>query len=347
MNAFTPATTAPLLIDPFARLIHYVRLSVTDRCDFRCVYCMSEDMQFLPRARVLTLEEIARIGKIFTSLGVKTFRLTGGEPLLRRDLPWLVEQLARHSEVVMTTNGARLHQSAQALKQAGLSRINISLDTLNERQFHELTRTGQLKDVLMGIDAAQDAGFAIKLNAVVMKGRNDDQILPLVSFAQSRGLDISFIEEMPLGIIDEHSRQLTFMPSDEIRQIIENEFLLISSTYSTSGPSRYWQIESSTSHTSAQTFIAHPSTTRIGFISPHSHNFCADCNRVRVTSEGRLLLCLGNEQGTDLMSLLRASTDDAAILACILNALTMKPEKHHFDLNDTPQIVRFMNMTGG
>ncbi len=338
MNTLTPVTAAPTLIDPFARLISYVRLSVTDRCDFRCVYCMSEDMQFLPRDRVLTLEEIARIGKIFAGLGVKIFRLTGGEPLLRRDLPWLVEQLASHSEVVMTTNGARLHQAAIPLKQAGLSRINISLDTLNDRQFHELTRTGQLKNVLMGIDAAQNAGFKIKLNAVVMKGRNDDQILPLVTFAKARGLDISFIEEMPLGVIDEHSRQLTFMPSDHIRQIIENEFAIIPSTYSTSGPSRYWQIESNASHTSS---------TRIGFISPHSHNFCGDCNRVRVTSEGRLLLCLGNEQGTDLMSLLRSSTDDAAILARIQSALTLKPEKHHFNLNDTPQIVRFMNMTGG
>jgi cyclic pyranopterin phosphate synthase len=337
MNALTPVTTASALIDPFARLIKYVRLSVTDRCDFRCVYCMSEDMQFLPRDRVLTLEDIARLGHIFSGLGVETFRLTGGEPLLRRNLPWLVEQLARHSEVVMTTNGARLDQFALPLKQAGMSRINISLDTLNERQFHELTRTGHLNDVLKGIDAAQHAGFAIKLNAVIMKGRNDDQILPLVAFAQSRGLDISFIEEMPLGVINEHSRQLTFMSSDEIRQIIANEMTVIPSQYHTAGPSRYWQIESPPSSL----------TSRIGFISPHSHNFCGDCNRVRVTSEGRLLLCLGNEQGTDLMPLLRGSANDAEIVTRIQNALTLKPEKHHFDLNDAPQIVRFMNMTGG
>jgi cyclic pyranopterin phosphate synthase len=337
MNAHTPVTTASTLVDPFARLIKYVRLSVTDRCDFRCVYCMSEDMEFLPRDRVLTLEDIARLGHIFSGLGVETFRLTGGEPLLRRNLPWLVEQLARHSEVVMTTNGARLDQFALPLKQAGMSRINISLDTLNERQFHELTRTGHLNDVLKGIDAAQHAGFAIKLNAVIMKGRNDDQILPLVAFAQSRGLDISFIEEMPLGVINEHSRQLTFMSSDEIRQIIANEMTVIPSQYHTAGPSRYWQIESPPSSL----------TSRIGFISPHSHNFCGDCNRVRVTSEGRLLLCLGNEQGTDLMPLLRGSANDAEIVTRIQNALTLKPEKHHFDLNDAPQIVRFMNMTGG
>ncbi|GAC1369604.1 MAG: GTP 3',8-cyclase MoaA [Aquirhabdus sp.] len=338
MNALVPVIDAPTLIDPFARLIKYVRLSVTDRCDFRCVYCMSENMQFLPRDRVLTLEEIARIGKIFSGLGVETFRLTGGEPLIRRDLPWLVEQLAAHSEVVMTTNGARLDQLAAPLKQAGLSRLNISLDTLDECQFHELTRTGHLKDVLNGIDAAQAAGFTIKLNVVIMKGRNDDQILPLVHFARERGLDISFIEEMPLGVIEEHSRQLTFMSSEEVRQIIAQEIALTPSQYHTSGPSRYWQVESQ---------LPSVSKTRIGFISPHSHNFCGDCNRVRVTSEGRLLLCLGNEQGTDLMPLLRSSTTDHAIIETIKTALTMKPEKHHFDLNDTPQIVRFMNMTGG
>lgn len=337
MNAIAPVTI-PTLIDPFARLIKYVRLSVTDRCDFRCVYCMSENMQFLPRDKVLTLEEIARIGKIFSGLGVETFRLTGGEPLIRRDLPWLVEQLAAHSEVVMTTNGARLDQLATPLKQAGLSRLNISLDTLDEHQFHELTRTGHLKDVLNGIDAAQAAGFSIKLNVVMMKGRNDDQILPLVHFARERGLDISFIEEMPLGVIDEHSRQLTFMSSEEVRQIIEHEIALSPSQYHTSGPSRYWQVESQ---------LAGTSKTRIGFISPHSHNFCGDCNRVRVTSEGRLLLCLGNEQGTDLMPLLRNFATDQTIIDTIKTALTMKPEKHHFDLNDTPQIVRFMNMTGG
>ncbi len=338
MNAHSSVIAAPTLIDPFARSIKYVRLSVTDRCDFRCVYCMSEDMQFLPRSQVLNLEEIARLGKIFSGLGIETFRLTGGEPLLRQNLPWLVEQLASHSEVVMTTNGARLNQFATTLKQAGLSRLNISLDTLNEQQFHELTRTGHLKDVLKGIDAAQHAGFAIKLNAVIMKGRNDDQILPLVAFAQAHGLDISFIEEMPLGVIHEHSRQITFMSSYEIRQIIVNEMPLTPSQYHTTGPSRYWEVESN---------FPHQSKTRIGFISPHSHNFCGDCNRVRVTSEGRLLLCLGNEHSIDLMSPLRNSANDADIAASIQNALALKPEKHHFDLNDAPQIVRFMNMTGG
>ncbi len=332
MNAQVNA--APLnLIDPFARTIRYVRLSVTDRCDFRCVYCMAEDMQFLPRDRVMRLEEIVRLGQVFAGLGVETLRLTGGEPLIRRDLPWLVEQLAVHTEVVMTTNGARLDQFAQPLKHAGLSRLNISLDTLDARQFHTLTRTGHLADVLRGIDAAQRAGFAIKLNVVMMKGRNDGQILPLVRFAMDRGFDISFIEEMPLGVIDEHSRELAFMASHDVREVIASAFNLSQSLHHTRGPSRYWQIEDS--------------TTRIGFISPHSHNFCGDCNRVRVTSEGRLLLCLGNEIGSDLLPLLRANSSNEVLAQHIKNALLLKPEKHHFDEPDAPQIVRFMNMTGG
>ncbi len=333
MNAILPTSPAPALIDPFARTIRYVRLSVTDRCDFRCVYCMSEDMTFLPRSRVLTLEELARLGQVFAGLGVQTFRLTGGEPLVRRDLPWLVERLAQSGEVVMTTNGARLDKLAAPLKAAGLSRLNISLDTLDEAQFHELTRTGHLADVLRGIDAAQQAGFAIKLNAVMMKGRNDNQIMPLVNFAHQRGLDLSFIEEMPLGQISEHSRAVAFMPSEEIRKIISREYALQETSYQTAGPSRYLQLADSQS--------------RIGFISPHSHNFCADCNRVRVTSEGRLLLCLGNEHGTELMPLLRGGQSDQQLSDHIQHALGQKPERHHFDLDDQPQIVRFMNMTGG
>ena len=322
------------LIDPFARQIRYVRLSVTDRCDFRCVYCMAENMTFLPRDRLLTLEEIARLGRVFASLGVQTFRLTGGEPLVRRNLAWLVEQLSQHSEVVMTSNGARLSQFAAPLKNAGLSRINISLDSLAPVQFRQITRTGDLVDVLRGIDAAQQVGFKIKLNVVVMKGRNDAQILPIVAFAAQRGLDVSFIEEMPLGQITEHSRLLSFMPSAEIEQLIRQHYGLEATDYQTQGPSRYLQLQGS--------------RTRIGFISPHSHNFCADCNRVRVTSEGRLLLCLGNEQGVDLLPLLRDQASDAEITAKIQTALQQKPERHQFDLTqDEPQIVRFMNMTGG
>ncbi|MEC7120543.1 MAG: GTP 3',8-cyclase MoaA [Pseudomonadota bacterium] len=321
------------LVDPFARVIRYVRLSVTDRCDFRCVYCMSEKMTFLPRDRLLTLEEIARLGRIFASLGVQTFRLTGGEPLVRRNLPWLVTQLAQQADVVMTSNGSRLDRFAQPLKDAGMSRINVSLDSLDPQQFRAITRTGELADVLRGIEAAQQVGFTVKLNVVVMKGRNDSQILPIVAFAQQRGLDVSFIEEMPLGQISEHSRLLTFMPSAEIRALISQHYDLIQTDYQTQGPSRYVQLADS--------------ATRIGFISPHSHNFCGDCNRVRVTSEGRLLLCLGNEQGMDLLPLLRDQASDSEIASTILQALTQKPERHDFDLTTAPQIVRFMNMTGG
>lgn len=324
----------PALIDPFARQIRYVRLSVTDRCDFRCVYCMAENMTFLPRDRLMTLEEIARLGRVFAGLGVQTFRLTGGEPLVRRNLPWLVEQLSQHSDVVMTSNGARLQQLAVPLKAAGLSRINISLDSLDPQQFRDITRTGDLADVLRGIEAAQQVGFRVKLNVVVMKGRNDSQILPIVAFAAQRGLDVSFIEEMPLGQITEHSRLLSFMPSAEIQQLIAQQYGLEPTDYQTQGPSRYLQLADH--------------ATRIGFISPHSHNFCGDCNRVRVTSEGRLLLCLGNEQGVDLLPLLRDQASDTEIAAQIQTALQQKPERHQFDLTQQePQIVRFMNMTGG
>jgi len=324
----------PALIDPFARRIRYVRLSVTDRCDFRCVYCMAENMTFLPRDRLMTLEEIARLGRVFAGLGVQTFRLTGGEPLVRRNLPWLVEQLSQHSDVVMTSNGARLQQLAAPLKAAGLSRINISLDSLDAQQFRDITRTGDLADVLRGIEAAQQVGFRVKLNVVVMKGRNDSQILPIVAFAAQRGLDVSFIEEMPLGQITEHSRLLSFMPSAEIAQLIAQQYGLEPTDYQTQGPSRYVQLADH--------------ATRIGFISPHSHNFCGDCNRVRVTSEGRLLLCLGNEQGIDLLPLLRDQASDAEIAAQIQTAVQQKPERHQFDLTQQePQIVRFMNMTGG
>ena len=323
------------LIDPFARQIRYVRLSVTDRCDFRCVYCMAENMTFLPRDRLLTLEEIARLGRVFASLGVQTFRLTGGEPLVRRNLAWLVEQLSQHSEVVMTSNGARLSQFAAPLKNAGLSRINISLDSLDPVQFRQITRTGDLVDVLRGIDAAQQVGFNIKLNVVVMKGRNDSEVPALVDYAVANQLDISFIEEMPLGTISEHSRAEAFCSSAEVRALIEQRYDLVESAESTQGPSRYWRIPG-------------VDNTRIGFISPHSHNFCGSCNRVRLTAEGRLLLCLGNEHGLDLKAILRRYPGEPArIRDALLGAIARKPWGHDFRLNDDVQVLRFMNMTGG
>jgi cyclic pyranopterin phosphate synthase len=327
------------LIDGFGREITYVRLSVTDRCDFRCVYCMSEDMQFMPRNQILSLEEIWRVGKAFVDMGVTKLRLTGGEPLVRPNIRWLVENLAALPglrELTLTTNGSQLVKMARPLREAGLSRINISLDSLQPNKFRAITRTGHLHDVLAGIDATLEAGFQrTKLNAVILRGRNDDEILPLVDFARNRGLDLSFIEEMPLGHIDEHDRAKTFMSSEDIRQIISQRYPLLPATDQTGGPSRYFRMADSAS--------------RLGFISPHSHNFCGSCNRVRMTVDGRLLLCLGNEHSADLKQVLRANPeDDSPLRQAIIDALPLKPERHYFNLDDEePRIVRFMNMTGG
>lgn len=326
------------LIDSFGREISYLRLSVTDRCDFRCVYCMAEDMQFLPRAQVLSLEELHQVASAFVSLGVRKIRLTGGEPLVRTDLPWLVEKLAHLpglEELTLTTNGARLKQFAAPLRDAGLDRINISLDSLRPDRFHELTRTGHLQDVLDGIAAAQAAGFRpIKLNTVILRGRNDDEILDLVRFARREQLDLAFIEEMPLGAIHEHDRALSFVSSVEILTQIKTEFPLLPGTDTTGGPARYYRMADS--------------PVRIGVISPHSNNFCSSCNRVRVTAAGRLLLCLGNEHGADLRDVIRSHAGDhERLLQAILSAIPLKPERHHFTLDEAPQIVRFMNMTGG
>lgn len=326
------------LIDRFGRRVTYVRLSVTDRCDFRCVYCMAEEMRFLPRSAVLTLEEMALIGRAFVELGVDKIRLTGGEPLVRNNMLELVRNLGALPglrDLTLTTNGARLGRYAAELRAAGMHRINISLDSLRPERFREITRTGLLDDVLAGIEAARTAGFdRIKINSVIMAGRNDDEILDLVEFARARRLDISFIEEMPLGHIDEHDRALSFCSSDTIRSRIESVYPLVSSAETSGGPARYYRLSGS--------------STRIGFISPHSHNFCHLCNRVRVTAEGRLLLCLGNEHAVDLRAVIRDHDGNMAILKnAIVAAMAIKPERHHFDLHDEPQIVRFMNMTGG
>lgn len=327
-----------VLTDSFQRRISYLRLSVTDRCDLRCVYCMNEDMQFLPRAEVLSLEELARIARVFVRLGVKKIRLTGGEPLVRQNLPWLVRELAGLpglQELALTSNGMRLAALAHDLRAAGLQRLNISLDSLQPARFRELTRVGELAQVLAGLAAAQAAGFRrIKLNSVILRGRNDDEVSELVAFAQTQGCDISFIEEMPLGRIDEHDRAQAFVASDDILAQLAQRFTLLPSTESTGGPSRYYRLADS--------------ATRVGFISPHSHNFCASCNRVRVTVDGRLLLCLGNEHSLDLRHLMREERcSDAELGAAIVQAVTLKPERHHFDLQGAPQIVRFMNATGG
>jgi len=329
---------APPLIDPFQREIRYLRISVTDRCDFRCVYCMAEDMNFLPRSEVLSLEEIERLARVFVGLGVRKIRLTGGEPLVRRGLTDLVRQIAQIpglDTLAMTSNGARLAAQAEALRQAGLQQINISLDSLDPDRFHAMTRTGELADVLAGIDAAIAAGFPrIRLNAVILLGRNDQDVLALVTFALAKGIDLAFIEEMPLGAIDDHDRAETMLTSAALRAMIEpHHALLPEGADYRSGPATYYRVAGS--------------QTRLGFISPHSHNFCGDCNRVRLTAEGRLLLCLGHEHSLDLRAPMRAGANDGELADMIRQALLRKPERHVFDLAGEPQIVRFMNMTGG
>lgn len=326
------------LVDPFGRRITYLRLSVTDRCDFRCTYCMGEDMQFAPREQILSLEELYAVADAFIGLGVKRIRITGGEPLVRKNLLSLLARLGARDELedlAITSNGSQLAELAPQLHAAGVKRLNISLDSLQRERFAAFTRRDKLEQVLAGIEAARAAGFAkIKLNSVVQKGRNDDEVLDLVEFAVARGLDISFIEEMPLGDISSHRREQTYCSSDEVRQRIEQRYALVRSSKRTGGPSRYWQVAGS--------------DTQVGFISPHSHNFCGDCNRVRVTAEGKLVLCLGHDNALDLKSLMRTHPGDSQRLRdALLDALQLKPERHRFDTDEQVQVVRFMSMTGG
>jgi cyclic pyranopterin phosphate synthase len=333
-----PDSSAPRLVDRFGRQVNYLRISVTDRCDFRCMYCMAEDMQFLPRAQILTLEEIETVASAFVALGVDKIRITGGEPLVRKGVLDLLRKLGRLEglkELVLTTNGSHLAEMAADLREAGVKRVNISLDTLDADRFRQMTRFGNLERVLAGIEAAREAGFdRVKLNSVILRNRNHQDVRPLVAFALSRGLDISFIEEMPLGVVDGHDRAEEYYSSDEIRSELEHEFTLLPTTEVTGGPSRYLRVAGS--------------QTRIGFISPHSHNFCGSCNRVRLTAEGRLLLCLGNEHSVDLKRVLRAHPGDAERLQrAIVASLAIKPERHYFELREQPVIFRHMNMTGG
>ncbi len=328
----------PQLIDGFGRKVEYLRLSVTDRCDFRCVYCMAEEMTFLPRRQILSLEELLRIAAAFVRLGVSKIRLTGGEPLVRNGVLGLVQNLGQLDglkQLVLTTNGSHLKQMAPALKEYGVRRINISLDSLNPEKFKQLTRTGNLAQVLEGIEAARAQGFeAIKLNTVLLKGRNDDEIISLVEFARDHNLDIVFIEEMPLGHITEHNLAESFISSDQVKALLAQHYALIAQPAAeVGGPAKYYGFTDSCS--------------RVGFISPHSHNFCGDCNRVRLTVEGRLLLCLGNEHSVDLKAVVRATDNDDELDQAIIAAMQIKPERHYFDVTDEPQIVRFMNMTGG
>ena len=326
------------LIDQFHRKINYLRLSITDRCDFRCVYCMSDDMQFLPRDEVLSLEESLRLVKIFTSLGVTKLRVTGGEPLVRKNITWLFEGLSQIEdlkEIVLTTNGSQLAHHAHMLKMSRVKRINISLDSLDPILFKKITRTGDLDKVMLGIDEAIKEGFSnLKLNTVLMKDVNDHEAIDLVNFAINKKMDISFIEEMPLGDIG-HKRKDTFISNDEVLKKLQAHFNLIPTTFTSGGPARYWQIANQ--------------STKIGFISPHSHNFCDTCNRVRVSSKGELFLCLGQEEKIELMPLLRQHPDDDwPIQKAILESMRIKPESHDFNLEtNKPSVIRFMSHTGG
>lgn len=327
-----------MLIDSFGRQVDYIRLSITDRCDFRCVYCMSEDVQFLPRDEVLSLEECARLAKVFVSLGVTKIRLTGGEPLVRKDAIWLfneIGQLPGLNELVITTNGSQLEYQAEALKRAGVRRVNISLDSLDAIRFRNITRVGDLSKVLRGLAKAKQVGFeGVKLNALLMKGVNDDEAFDLVDFAVEQGVDISFIEEMPFGHVN-HTRGSTYVSNLETLQRLKTRYDLINSVETTGGPAHYWRI---------------PNThTKVGFISPHSHNFCESCNRVRITSKGELYLCLGQENKVDLAPLLRQyPNEDTPLINAIVHGIQHKPKGHDFDLRrNEPAVIRFMSHTGG
>jgi GTP 3',8-cyclase len=329
------ADVMPRLNDQFGRHISYVRISLTDRCDMRCRYCMAEDMVFLPRAEILSLEEIAMLAQKFVDRGVKRIRLTGGEPLARRgavDVATKIGALLGHGldELTLTTNATRLAEYAAGLRSAGIERINISLDTRDPDKFRHITRTGDLERVLGGIAAAKAAGFAIKINMVALKGINEDEIAPMLEWCADEGFDLSLIETMPLGMIDD-DRLDHFLPLTEVKAALDARFSLIPATHKTGGPARYWSIGGSGS--------------RLGLISPLTRNFCEGCNRIRVSASGQLYMCLGHDDHVDLRGALR-SDDPGAVDAAVDRALRLKPRAHDFHL-ETPATQRHMNVTGG
>jgi cyclic pyranopterin phosphate synthase len=334
------ATNSPnQLIDRFGRTVSYIRLSVTDRCDLRCVYCMPEKMKFVPRTQLLTLEEMESVARAFIKLGVDKIRITGGEPLVRRNIMQLFNNLGDIEalrDLTLTTNATQLEKFARPLKDAGVTRINVSLDTLRAERFRDMTRIGDLQKTLDGIDAAIACDFEqIKLNAVVLKNHNHDEILDLVNYCIDRGIDISFIEEMPLGQNDHHDRAASYYSSDQILEDLAPHFEMVPTTMKTAGPTRYYQL---TEH----------ENTRVGFISPHSHNFCESCNRVRLTAEGRLLLCLGQEHSMDLRHVVRANPGQPEVLEqAIIDSMQIKPRGHDFNLKSQEVLLRHMNLTGG
>src|ERR1051325_4520956 len=342
MDFETAATLKPApLIDPFARAITYLRVSVTDRCDFRCVYCMAEHMSFLPKADLLTLEELDRLGSAFVAKGVRKLRLTGGEPLVRRGIMTLVGSLSRHlktgalDELTLTTNGSQLEKYATELKGHGVERINVSLDTLDPDKFRAITRWGELDKVMAGIDTAQAAGLKVKINAVALKDVNEDEIAPMIEWVHGRGMDMTVIEVMPLGDIGE-TRIDQYLPLSLLRARLAERFTLEDIDHRTGGPARYVRVKETGG--------------RLGFITPLTHNFCESCNRVRVTCTGTLYMCLGQNDAADLRTPLRASEGNDALYAAIDEAITRKPKGHDFVIDRRhrrPALKRHMSVTGG
>jgi cyclic pyranopterin phosphate synthase len=332
---------APALVDPFGRHVTYLRVSVTDRCDFRCTYCMSEHMTFLPRKDLLTLEELDRVCSAFVARGVRKLRITGGEPLVRKNILWLFRALARHletgalDELTLTTNASQLPRFAAELKAAGVRRINISLDTLKPNRFREITRWGELNEVMAGIDAAEKAGLAVKLNAVALKGVNEDEIDDLIRFAHGHGFDLTLIETMPMGDID-GDRTGQYLPLSIVRARLMDRWTLEDIPFRTGGPARYVRVKETGG--------------RVGFITPMTHNFCESCNRVRLTCTGTLFMCLGQDDAADLRAPLRASADDALLMGAIDEAIARKPKGHDFVIDRRtrqPAVARHMSVTGG
>ncbi|MBS0517997.1 MAG: GTP 3',8-cyclase MoaA [Proteobacteria bacterium] len=330
------------MIDPFGRHITYLRVSVTDRCDFRCVYCMAEDMTFLPKADVLSLEELERLCSAFIRRGVKKLRLTGGEPLVRKNVMSLFRGLGRHlesgalEELTLTTNGSQLARYARELADIGVRRVNVSMDTLDAGKFREITRWGDLDQVLRGLDAAQHAGLQVKINAVALRGVNDTEFEELIRFSHGRGMDLVLIEVMPLGEIGGENRLDQYLPLSLARAEIERRFTLVESDYRTGGPARYVTV--------AET------GGRLGFITPLTHNFCESCNRVRLTCTGTLYMCLGQEDAADLRAPLRASESDTLLDRAIDAAIARKPKGHDFVIDRrhaAPAVRRHMSVTGG
>lgn len=341
-----PASTithgpAPLR-DRFGRAITYLRVSVTDRCDFRCVYCMAEQMTFLPRRELLSIEELDRVCSAFVRLGVRKLRITGGEPLVRRDILSLFRRLSRHldagvlDELTLTTNGSRLAERAADLASCGVRRINISLDTLDPDRFRAITRIGELPRVLAGIDAAAAAGLRVKINVVALKGINEDEIPDLVLWCAARGFDMTLIEVMPMGDIGGENRLEQYLPLHEVRRRLAERWTLTPLPYRTGGPARWVQ-------------VVEPGV-RLGFITPLTHNFCENCNRIRLTCTGRLYMCLGQNDAADLRAPLRDSPHDAALTAAIREAIDRKPKGHDFIIDrdhTSPAVARHMSVTGG